>query len=337
MNLGSLIHTFRRWPPRAHFGSHAGKVDLESTFGLLPFSRQEALESGITRKQWQTLTAAKLITKVRRDVYVVRWSADDRVQHCQKVAAALKGRTNHMACSGSALAVLDLPNPYFTSWSRVPVTIAGPKSHAKTGLRRNPGWPAIDTDWGPCTNAVDTAMTIAGELELPQALMVTDAVARLMAGVKPGEWPTNEKRIELASETCRTEIRRRLTRYSDHPALALANPAAEAPSESFYRGHMILSGYEDPACGVPVRGASGTLYFVDLLLPGLAIEVDGKEKIKDRAVVVEEKRREDDLREIGLAFIRPWVDDLYADPAKEMELLRAKETRVIHRLIPTLG
>ncbi len=189
-------------------------------------------------------------------------------------------------------------------------------------MRRNTHWAPIETPWGPCTDGIATAETLAAELPLPQALMVTDAVARLLAGVAAGEWLTNAARSELASEACRTEVRRRLTRHKDLPALALANPAAEAPSESFYRGHMILAGFDDPACGVPVRGASGELYFVDLMLAGLAIEVDGEEKFTGRADVVHEKRREDDLRLIGLDFLRPWVKDVYADPAAEMVRLR---------------
>ncbi|MEI2784608.1 MAG: hypothetical protein V9E82_02740 [Candidatus Nanopelagicales bacterium] len=48
---------------------------------------------------------------------------------------------------------------------------------------------------------------------------------------------------------------------------------------------MILQGYEDPACGVPMRGASGNLYFLDLMLPGLAIEVDGKAKYLELGVL----------------------------------------------------
>lgn len=314
-------------------------MDLTREFGLLPVSRREALDKGLSKREWELLLAEERLHKVRAGVYLVELSGDARVKHCQLTAAAMKSRTNHFACSGSALAILELPNPYFTSWSKVPVTIAGPRSDLKAGIRQNPGWAPIDTDWGPCTDLIDTATALAEELELPQALMVTDAVARLLAGVKPGEQLTNARRTELASEACRTEVRRRLTRYSDSQALALANPAAEAPSESFYRGHMILSGHEDPLCGVPVRGATGDLYFIDILLAGLAIEVDGEDKYTNRSTVVDEKLREDDLRATGLEFLRPWVKDLYADPDKEMRRLKEKEelVRVIHRLIPTLG
>ncbi|MEI2784263.1 MAG: hypothetical protein V9E82_00955 [Candidatus Nanopelagicales bacterium] len=60
----------------------------------------------------------------------------------------------------------------------------------------------------------------------------------------------------------------------------------------------------------------GKLYFLDLMLPGLAIEVDGKAKYLDLGVLTEEKRREDDLRLTGLDFLRSWVEDLYEDPER---------------------
>ena len=282
------------------------------------------MDAGLSRYQWELALSQALLHKVRAGVYLAVLDADPRVRHCQMAAAAMKARSNYMACSGSALAILGLPNPYFRSWSQVPVTMAAPKSDLRANIRRSPGWAPIDTAWGPCTSGIDTAATIAAELPLPQALMVTDAIARLMAGVTPGQQMTNAQRIEVASEACRTEIRRRLTKYSDLPALALANPAAEAPSESFFRGHMVLQGYDDPACGVPMRGASGNLYFLDLMLPGLAIEVDGKAKYLDLGVLTEEKRREDDLRLTGLDFLRSWVEDLYEDPARQMAQLTQK-------------
>lgn len=163
---------------------------------------------------------------------------------------------------------------------------------------------------------------IAAELPLPQALIVTDAAARRLADT--------EDRFELASEECRLRVRSHLTRHRALPALLLANPAAESPAESFYRGQMLEHGFPEPACGVPMQGASGEQYFIDLLLDRLAIEVDGEEKYDSRASLVAEKRREDDLRAVGLSFLRPWAKDVFSDPLGEMRRLR-----VIHRLVPT--
>jgi hypothetical protein len=167
---------------------------------------------------------------------------------------------------------------------------------------------------------IDTAATIAAELPLPQALMVTDAVARRLAGT--------QDRFVLASERCRTEVRRLLTRNHDLPALRLANPAAESPAESFYRGHMLLDGYDDPPCGVPRRGASGKQYFIDILLERLAIEIDGLVKYTDLDALRDEKTREDDLRAAGHDFLRVWADELFADPAQQMRNLADKLERM---------
>ena len=289
----------------------SGRMDLESRFGLRPFAFEE---TGLALRQWRA--AKRDLQRIRRGIYAVRWAPDARLRHCQKVCAELLPRTNHLAIGASALAILDLPNPYFRSWDRVDVTVGGPKTRTSTGILRSRLDP-IPTPWGPCTDLLDTAAHIAGELPLPQALMVTDAVARHLAGTTDRFW--------LASERCRTEVRRRLLEVANLPALRLADPAAESPAESFFRGHVLEAGLRDLKCGVPMKGASGDQYFVDLLIDGLIVEVDGREKYKNLQVLIAEKRREDDLRATGRGFHRSFVEDLYADPKAEVD-------RLTHRL-----
>ncbi len=296
-------------------------MDLTTTFGIRPFTRAQALEAGLSNWQWRQLTESGQVHRMRKGVYVVARGVSDRERHLQRVAAELLTRTDHFAVGGSAVALLNLPNPFFMSWDRRPVEIAGPQTRGRRGVRRSRAAP-IPSPWGPVTDLIDTAITIATELPLPQALMVTDAVARRLAGTTD--------RFVLASERCRTEVRRRLTQAHDHPALQLANPAAESPAESFYRGHMLLEGLPEPDCGVPMRGAGGDQYFIDLLLEDLAIEVDGRLKYTDVQIVIDEKVREDDLRATGLEFLRPFVEDLFTSPASEMARLRAKRAE-IHR------
>lgn len=288
-------------------------MDLEAVFGLRAFTRAEAISAGVTPAQWRAVLASKELKRFRRGVFAVRTAPGDRDGHAQQVSAALAGRTNHFACAASALVLLGLPNPYFTTWSRVPVAIAGPKSSPRRGIRRLHVAP-IPTPWGPCTDQLDAAAQIAAGLPLPQALMVTDAVARRLAGTTDRFW--------LASERCRTEVRRQLLEVADLPALRLADPAAESPAESFYRGHLLQSGFDEPRCGVPVRGASGHQYFADLVLDGLLIEVDGRAKYANLEVLLAEKRREDDLRATGRSLHRTLVEDLYANPRAEVEHLR---------------
>lgn len=309
MNLPQGIHSLLSGRPPASAGHDAGHVQLHDIFGKRAFTRAEALEAGLTRAQWQTLVASGKLTKFRRGVYALQEAGDDRQQHAQQVSAALAGRSRHFACSGSAVALHGLPNPYFTWWSRTPVTIAGPKSRPQKQIRRLRRAP-IETPWGLSTDLLDTAATIAAELPLPQALMVTDAVAQRLAGT--------EDRFVLASRRCRTEVRRQLLEVVDLPALRLADPAADSPAESFFRGHLLIAGFPEPRCGVSMKGASGDQYFIDMVLEGLLLEVDGRKKYKNLQVLIDEKNREDDLRATGRDFKRTFVEDLYSHPASEV-------------------
>ena len=310
-------------------------MDLEAQFGLLPFTSKQLLELDVTLRQWRLIRPE--LEKLRRGVYVIRLGPDDSTRHAQKVAATLMTKTDHFAVGASAIVLNGLPNPYFKSWDKIEPQIAGKQTRSSRGILTSKAAP-VPTPWGDTTDLIQTATTITAELPLPQALMVTDAVARRLAGVAPDEHVTNAKRIELASEQCRTEVRRRLTRYSNADALRLTNPAAEAPSESFYRGHMVLEGYDDPACGVPKIDAKGTYRFIDILLDNLAIEVDGDEKLQTLQNLRDEKEREDDLRLVGLDFLRPRVEPLYANPAAAMAQLAVKidDVRLIRKFAQIL-
>lgn len=85
---------------------------------------------------------------------------------------------------------------------------------------------------------------------------------------------------------------------------------------------------------MPRPGASQDQYFVDIMLEDLAIEIDGLGKYAEPdalRVVVEEKLREDDLRDTGLDFHRVFVEHLYASPEHEMRRLRGKWARHVRR------
>ena len=292
-------------------------MDLTETFGLRPFTPRDLAERGLRHRQW--LAIKDEVVRLRRGVYVTALGADDRTRYAQRISAALITRTDHLAVGISAACLLGLPNPTFTSWDRLPVTIGGRQTRSARAISRCLAAP-IPTTWGPSTDLVDTAVTVAAELALPQALIVTDAVARRLAG--------STDRFELASRHCRDEVRRRMRLPADAPALALADPAAESPAESLFRGHMILAGFPEPRCGVPLRGASGRQYFADMVLDGLIIEVDGALKYRTIEDLLTEKRREDDLRAAGHGFHRVLATDLFEDPEAEMSRLTFARSRL---------
>ncbi len=170
---------------------------MDTTADLLPITRCMAITAGLTPWQWRTMIETGALVRVRRGVYVRVLATDDRAIHAQRVAAQLLPRTDHFAVSTSAVALLGLPNPYFRRWRNLPVQLGGPKSRPGRGVRRAEAAP-IPTIWGPSTDLIDTAVTVAAELPLPQALMVTDAIARRLAAT--------EDRFVLGSADCRCAL-----------------------------------------------------------------------------------------------------------------------------------
>lgn len=294
--------------------------------GPYPFTRAQILAAGIPPWRWREAVKADRLHRLRRGVYVLQPGADDRIRHAQRAAAELVTRRGHFAVADSAAAFHGLPNPWFAPWDSRPVQVAGPRSRRERGIARSTGLVPVQTPWGLAADPVAAAVAVAAAVPLPNALMVMDHVARSLAG-------TND-RFELASQRCRVRVQATLRECADTPATQLADPAAESPAESFCRGHMLLAGFPEPSCGVPRRGASGSQYFVDLMLGELAIEVDGLVKYQQDGMeaVVQEKHREDDLRAAGVAFHRVFVEHLYADPAHEMGRLRRTWSGRTHKL-----
>ena len=294
-------------------------MDLASAFGLRPFTRAQALDLGLTAWQWQQLVKQCRIHQLRHGVYVTRAADDDLGRYQQKVGAGLMNRTNHVAFGDSAFAIHELPNPWFMNWERRPVLIGGQKSRRDRGVSKLVGVAPLHSDWGPVTDLTTTAAWAASALPLPQALMVIDVIAQRLADTRD--------RFVLSSEHCRTGVHLRLNNEVDRPGLRYADPAADSPAESYFRGHLIEAGVTDLRCGVPVKGATGNQYFADLLFGRLIVEVDGRGKYRTVQDLIDEKFREDNLREAGFDFLRVWVEDLYADPDREVHRFLAAMAR----------
>ena len=89
-------------------------------------------------------------------------------------------------------------------------------------------------------------------------------------------------------------------------AVGFADPRSESALESLSRATFHEHGVPAPRIQVEVRGASGRRYRVDFLWDEWQLigEADGADKYVDRAALLAEKRREDDLREAGYGFVR---------------------------------
>jgi hypothetical protein len=298
-------------------------MDFPHPLGPHPFSRAQILAAGLPAHKWREAIESGALSRLRRGVYVQETGRDDRTRYAQRVAAELVTRRDHFAIADSAAAFHELPNPWFAPWSSRPARIAGPRSRPDRGIEPAGRLEPVETPWGPAVDPVSAAIGVAADLPLPQALMVVDPVATLLAGTTD--------RFTLASQQCRTRVRRLLQERADLPVTRLADPAADSPAESFYRGHMLVAGFPESRCGVPRRGASGKQFFVDILLDGLAIEIDGAVKYTGLEALTAEKLREDDLRETGLGFHRVFVEHLFADPSSEMERLHNRSASHVRR------
>ncbi|MGV8848734.1 MAG: hypothetical protein ACOH16_04220 [Propionibacteriaceae bacterium] len=110
-------------------------------------------------------------------------------------------------------------------------------------------------------------------------------------------------------------------------AIAKADPARESPAESLTAGYLYLSGLPMPLFQAPLKTRIGTV-FPDFLWPEhkLVGECDGAMKYTDPRTLVEEKIREDAVRETGHRVLR-WMG---AEP-----MLRPDE--LIGRIARALG
>jgi hypothetical protein len=88
--------------------------------------------------------------------------------------------------------------------------------------------------------------------------------------------------------------------------LPFLDPRSESPLESGSRAVMHVRQVPTPDVQVELVGASGRVYRVDFYWKAQRLigEADGASKYADAAVLMEEKLREDDLREAGHNFVR---------------------------------
>jgi very-short-patch-repair endonuclease len=84
-------------------------------------------------------------------------------------------------------------------------------------------------------------------------------------------------------------------------------PCRESVAESLTAGHLHLSGLPMPTFQTPVRTERGT-YYLDMYWPemGLVGECDGAVKYTDPQAYVNEKKREQVLRDLGYRIVR-WL------------------------------
>lgn len=309
---------------------------LAAAFGGSVFREVQAAEFGVTRARLRTAVAQGLVIRVAHAHYAMAPSRADwhRAEYLLRVASALDRHPDATASHESAAAALGMPNPRGTRWTSLPTTVTRPvgvtrlRNRLRIHVATVDPMHVVETPWGPSTGLTRTAVDLCRTLPLPQALVAVDAAARELSAdhTRAGLLdPANRELVRACLAECCESLRLRPGYRKAEKAAAYAEPSSESPAESLSRGWIIRAGLPVPRVGLPVLGASGRTYYGDLVWSREQVigEVDGLLKYDSPDVLIREKNREDDLRRAGWTVVRWTGAEIYRDPARVVERVRA--------------
>lgn len=270
--------------------------------------------------------------RLRRGVYatqaVVDRAAAEARRHeldCLAVLAAL-GRPDAVISHGSAVHLHGLPSRALASGL---VRLTDP-AHNRRGrgfhMTRSP----LDAVEVRARRALRVTTPPRALVDHARESSLEDAVVAMDAALLVGK-------VTLPDLVRATE---RARRWPGGPAagraVALADGRAESPLETRGRLRIVGAGLPTPALQVEIRAAGRLIAVVDGWFDdaAVALEFDGRLKYtdpwRDRSpgqVLWEEKRREDELRALGIALVRIADEDLRARWPRVEEFLRQQLAR----------
>lgn len=288
------------------------------------FSRRQALDAGWTPEQIHERLRTGHWERVRHGQYAERtdllhlqpWDRHIYL-HRRLVHAAMNSMRPGTAVVShhSALVMHDLP-VWGADLAEVQLTrSAGWRSGRMAGVRHHRGQLTgadLDEVDGLVVTAVARALAeTAGTSSFEAAVVSADAVLR-SGRVSPDDLHRVREFTEFwpGGPNIRS-------------ALAFADPLAESVAESRLRVLMHLEGLPEPVLQAVFHDAAGFVGRVDFYFPEFrtVVEFDGLTKYTDRDVLIDEKRREDRLRALGLQVIRlTWAD--LEQPARTAATIR---------------
>lgn len=263
------------------------------------------------------------LLRIRPGVYLEarRWPEDPSAQVLLRAEAEAAVHPGAVLSHDTAALVWGLPALPLRSWVEAgPVLTLPPGSHLRTrpaaGVRivvsRLPAHQQTSSPEGiPVTSLARTAIDVAAGQPLPKMLVVLDAAARALCAEMvsaPRRRHFADRRLTAAAVAQLDEAtRRRRGCLGVRLALPIVDPCRESPIESLTAGHLHLSGLPMPEFQAPVRTPVGVLYpdclWAEQRLIG---ESDGATKYNDPAAIVQEKEREQVLRDLDFTMVR-WL------------------------------
>lgn len=297
-----------------------------------PATRADLITSGVSPRMIRTRVASGDLVQVRRGVYVRAsdWPDDPAARHLVAAHAEQAAHPDAVISHQSAALAWGIPTPGLLGWETSPVSVTLPpgRSMRPTSTVHHtgtlPGSQVVrHADGYLVTSPARTAVDLAADLALPEALVVLDSAARLIIGSMVG---SSVRRRDYANprlgraaaefmEQAATTVRATRLR----PALSLVVAGRESSAESLSAGHMVMAGVPTPQFQAEIRTPKGFLYpdfyWPDRMLIG---EVDGAVKYRDAQAFVLEKEREQLLRDLGYRIVRWLAKEILLRPHEVM-------------------
>jgi hypothetical protein len=269
-------------------------------------------EAGDSTRHLEAGARTGRFVRLRPGAYVTarEWNQAEPIERHRFVIDALLATSDRVPVFSHASAALLHGIPVLGGWPEVPHVV---ESELGPASRRSPRGAVVHRprhrpDVAPVGRALATT---------PVATAIALAASRpLLAGVAAIDHV-------LAAGSSREEFEQTMRQW--HPfhgarkaraALDHATGLAETPLESISLVGMRLGEVPEPVQQVDVV-ARGRRYRVDFLWPDLGVvgEADGRIKYLTGADLMAEKRREDDIRSLGLSLVRwDWDDAWTREP-----------------------
>lgn len=302
-----------------------------------PATRELLQAAGVSAEMLATRLRRGELRKVRHGVYLAAsaWPDDPVRQHLVRARAEAVANPGAVISRQSAAVAWQLPSPGAVGWVDLPPSVslpAGSGRRSRVGSaehhveRLPPEHVVRDPAGYAMTSLARTAVDLARDLELPQALVLLDAAARglcLTYVARPRRSDYANRRLVEAAREQLAGVQRCVRAARMVPALELADPARESAAESLSAGHFHLGGIPRPLFNPPVSTVAGTL-FPDCLWPEerLIGECDGAVKYADSTAILREKEREQVLRDAGFRIVRWQAREVMGRPEVVVDRVR---------------
>lgn len=286
-----------------------------------PVSRRLLAAAGVSDEMIDTQLAAGRLVRLRRGVFVASaaWPDGAADRHVMLAHAEQVINPDAVLSHETAAVIWGLPAPSFQPWHESPVAATYPaggrySSRGGTAVRHTRPLPTSevtrDPDGYAVTTVARTAVDLALDRPLPDALVILDGAARTILASFVGSPRRrdllNPRLVSATREALATVAPARATRRLA-PVIALVEPARESAAESLTAAHIHLAGLPTPLFQAPIVTRLGTLYpdffWEDARLIG---ECDGAIKYTEPNAYVREKEREQVLRDDDYRFVR-WL------------------------------